>query len=284
MTNQMQSTIKGSVSWCGEGIHTGEKNQIRFQSAAPNQGIQFEVHQNNQVMRIPAHVDHVQESPLCTTLQMDGVQVHTVEHVLAAVYALDITNLIIEIHGSEVPMGDGSAQPWVSLLCQSGIQPQGYLAKCIKMISPMRVQDGDAWCELIPSDSYELSYDLHFDHPLLGDSHGHVQLTAHSFAHEIAWARTFGFYKDLHMLRSQNKALGASLDNVLVFNAQGVMNMDGMKAPDEPVRHKILDAVGDLSLMGMRIQGHFRGHRSGHALNHKLVKQVLHSPQTWSWC
>lgn len=283
MTTQMQCTIQGSASWCGIGVHTGTMNQIRFQSAAPNQGIQFEVHQHNQVMRIPAHVDHVWESALCTSLHMQGVHVHTVEHVLAAVYALGITNLIIQIQGTEVPMGDGSAQGWTHMLTEAGVQPQGYLAKCMKILQPVRVQEGDAWCEIVPSAAYELSYDLHFDHPLLRNSHAHVVLNAQSFIQQIAWSRTFGFHKDLNQLQSQNKALGASLDNVLVFDHEGIMNPGGARSPDEPVRHKILDAVGDLSLMGMRIQGHFRGHRSGHALNHKLVQKVLMSPHTWQF-
>lgn len=280
---QMQCTIRGSVSWQGVGIHTGELSQIRFLSAAPYQGIQFEVHQQGHVQRIPAHVDHVQESPLCTTLHASHVQVHTVEHVLAAVHALGITNLIIEIHGSEVPMGDGSALGWVRML-KPLLEPQAYPAKYMRIIQSVRAQAGDAWCELRPSDLYVLSYDLHFDHPLLQNSHAQVKLDHHTFEQEIAWARTFGFHKDLHQLRSQHKALGASLDNVLVFDDQGVLNPGGAKSPDEPVRHKILDAVGDLSLMGMRIQGHFHGYHSGHALNHKLVKTVLRSPHVWQWC
>jgi UDP-3-O-[3-hydroxymyristoyl] N-acetylglucosamine deacetylase len=196
------------------------------------------------------------------------------------VYALGITNLVIEIHGEEVPMWDGSSQAWTHLL-KPVVKPQPYKATTLRMLRTIRVGSSDAWCELSPCDSYELSYHLNFDHDLLHDQHVHVSLTPGSFEQDIHWARTFGFHKDLSHLRSQHKALGASLNNVCVFSDHGVLNPEGMRAPDEPCRHKILDAVGDLSLMGTRIQGHFTGHHSGHALNHELMRAVLSDPHAW---
>jgi UDP-3-O-[3-hydroxymyristoyl] N-acetylglucosamine deacetylase len=284
MTKQMQATIRGSVSWSGTGVHTGVHSHIRLLPAHAYQGIVFEVHDQDRVVRIPAHVNHVVPTALCTSLSSEGLTVHTVEHVLSAVYALGITNLIIEIHGSEIPMGDGSALGWTHMIKQVGIQSQNYPARGIQITQPVRVGGGgDAWCELRVHNGYKLNYHLHFDHAWLRDQNANVELDAQTFEQQVCWARTFGFRDQLKSLNEQKLALGAGLHNVLVFDKHGILNPEGMRSPQEPALHKILDAVGDLSLMGLRIQGEFVGHKSGHALNHRLIKTVINSPHCWTW-
>ena len=282
MTHQLQSTISGSVSLQGTGVHTGGSHMVTLMGAPANHGIQFEITQAGATVRIPAHVNHVCCGSLCTSLCAGDAVVHTVEHLLATMYALGITNLLIKVDGTEIPMGDGSAHTWTKLL-KPLVQSQHKPAPCIQITQPIRVGDSHVWCELSPSSKYELEYDLHFEHPLLRDQHVYVDVNPQSFVENLSWARTFGFYEQLQGLQQQNKSWGASLDNVLVFDTQGVMNPGGMRSMDEACRHKIVDVLGDLSLMGVRIQGRFRGHHSGHALNHELARTVLNSPQCWRW-
>lgn len=280
----VQSTIRGSVSWQGVGIHKATMNRVVIHPAPVNHGIQFRVIHDGDSVTIPATHQYLCESPLCTALHRQGVVLYTVEHLLAAVRALGITNLLIEVTGSEVPIGDGSARGWYHMLMNAVIQPQHVLQPQIQVLQTIAVGDDQHWCSLSPSDQFELEYDLEFDHAWIGHQRLSVTLTPEVFDQQLADARTFGFLKDLASLRSQHTALGAGLDNVLVFSDQGVVNPQGMRHPLEPVQHKIVDTIGDLMLAGAPILGKFQGHKSGHALNHQLVAELMHQPNAWRWC
>lgn len=282
-TPLMQTTISQTVYVSGKGIHTGAVSEVTLKPAPVNSGIQFIIHMDQTTHMIPAHVDHVSATGLCTHLRTPQAHVQTVEHVLAALNALSITNLEIHVRGTEMPILDGSALPWCEFIQQAGVQVQNRKVKQIEILQPVRVGDAHAWCSLEPDSQMIINYDLHYDHAHIGHQTHEVAITPQSFMQELASAKTFGFLHELDYLKSQGAAHGADLDNVLVFTQDGVQNAHMITHVDECVRHKMVDVLGDLMLAGAPILGKFEGYRSGHALNHALVRKLLHAPWSYAW-
>lgn len=281
-TPLMQTTIHQSVHIQGKGIHTGTLSDVMLKPAPVNTGIQFIMHMDHATHLIPAHVDHVSATAFCTHLRTTQAHVQTVEHVLSAVNAMGVSNLEIHVSGTEMPILDGSAQPWCDLISQAGVQVQNRKVRQIQILQPVRVDAQHAWCGLEPDSQLVIHYDLHYDHAHIGHQTHELVITPHTFLQELASAKTFGFLHELEYLKSQGAAHGADLDNVVVFTHDHVQNAHMITHDDECVRHKMVDAVGDLMLAGAPILGKFTGYRSGHALNHALVRKLLHAP--WSWC
>jgi UDP-3-O-[3-hydroxymyristoyl] N-acetylglucosamine deacetylase len=225
---------------------------------------------------IPARIDMVTSGLFRTSLSNGRHHVDTVEHILAAATGCNVDNLVVMIWGIELPILDGSAMPWVNLIMTvAGIEEQAELAKTLKVKDEIIVKDRDSWCSLSPCDAFELSYDLSYRHPMIGDQTMSVVADLRGFVRDIAPSRTFGFYEEINQLRPMGLAAGADLTNAVVFSDSSVLNEGGLRFQDEPVRHKILDAIGDLTLIGARIAGRFHGHRSGHSLNHQLARALM---------
>jgi len=279
-----QKTIKQPIWCCGTGLHSGRKSRVQLLPAAENTGIVFHIMDGDDVAgMIPAVVGSVHSSKLRTVLQAGNASVETTEHLLAAVSALGLTNLQIRVWGTEIPIHDGSAGPWAFLIDSAGIQIQNSSISSIKIIKEITVTDGNAWCKLLPSSEFELEYELKYEHHLLSSQRYAVVLSRERFDKDLANARTFGFIKDLEYLLLHNLSHGASLNNTLVFGDNNILNPGGMLWDNEPARHKIVDAIGDLSLAGAPIIGKFRGYCSGHNLNHMLVDKMLGDPTSWIW-
>jgi UDP-3-O-[3-hydroxymyristoyl] N-acetylglucosamine deacetylase len=260
----------------GIGIHTDTNTVVNICPAIPDTGIVFWIMENNDcVAKIGAHISNVVTGNLRTVLTVNDYSVSTPEHLLAALFASGIDNATIKVWGNEIPILDGSALKWATAIESAGwtewVQPR----KIITIQDTIRVGDDDAWCQLEPYDSFVIDYNLHYDHPEIGHQTFSVDLNTKTFMKELASARTFGFYEDLEMLQEQNLATGASIHNTLVYDEDSVMNVSGSRFDDEPVRHKIVDVIGDLSLAGAYIKGKFTGYRSGHSLNHQLVRKML---------
>ena len=279
-----QKTIQQPIWCCGRGLHSGKDARVQLAPADENTGIVFQVMDGNHILgNIPAHVGSVKSGMLRTVLQADDVSVETTEHLLAAAMACGISNLRVQVWGNEIPIHAGSADTWAFLLDCAGNQEQDSHVRSIKILREIEVNDGYALCKLTPSAAFELHYDLGYDHPLVGQQHYSFQFSRDNFDKQIAKARTFGFIKDLDYLIINGLSHGANLTNTLVFGKDDLMNPEGMTWKDEPVRHKIVDAIGDLALAGAPIIGKFYGYRSGHNLNHKLVAALLKNVDSWTW-
>ena len=274
----MQRTIKSTVRCAGVGIHSGLESAVQLCPAGPNTGVEFHVMDgDNTVAIIPARISMVTSGLFRTSLSNGRYHVDTVEHVLAAATGCNIDNLIVMIRGTELPALDGSAICWVNLMTDAGIEEQAAYARILKIKDKIIVKDRDSWCSLSPCDSFELSYDLSYLHPMIGDQTASVVIDPQTFEHDIAPSRTFGFHEEMARLQSLGLAAGADLSNAVVFSGPDVLNDGGLRFSDEPVRHKILDAIGDLTLAGARIVGKFHGYKSGHSLNHQLVKALINT-------
>lgn len=243
----------------------------------------FRMDGDNIMQRIPAHVEHTGTGQLRSQLCMDGLSIETVEHLLAALVAKGISNVAVHAWGSELPTHDGSAAPWGFLIECAGIKQQSCTKKAIRIDRKVRVGDRHSWCELVPYDGTSYTYEGFYDHPMLGQQHHTYDAENDDFDREIAPARTFGFIKDLEKLLAAGLGQGATKDNTIVFDDMGLISNHALRWPNEPARHKVCDAIGDLALIGAPIQGAFRGFRSGHALNHQLVRAVLSDRQNWSY-
>jgi len=272
-----QRTIKRTVRCSGVGIHSGLVSAVQLCPAKPNTGIEFHVMEGDSLVAvIPARIDMVTSGLFRTSLSNGRHHVDTVEHILAAATGCNVDNLVVMIWGIELPILDGSAMPWVNLIMTvAGIEEQAELAKTLKVKDEIIVKDRDSWCSLSPCDAFELSYDLSYRHPMIGDQTMSVVADLRGFVRDIAPSRTFGFYEEINQLRPMGLAAGADLTNAVVFSDSSVLNEGGLRFQDEPVRHKILDAIGDLTLIGARIAGRFHGHRSGHSLNHQLARALM---------
>ena len=272
-----QRTIKTAISVTGTGLHSGESVNLEFYPQPIDTGVVFERSDIADSAAIPASAFLVQDTMMSSNLVFGGTRVGTVEHLLSAVAGLGIDNLLIRVSASEIPIMDGSASPFVGLLLQAGFVEQEAPKKFLKIIKPVKVRVDDKWAELRPYDGFELNFEIDFDHPAFDKDHQHAQLcfSTQNFIEELSSARTFGFLNDIEALRKNNLALGGSMDNAIVIDDAKVLNAEGLRFADEFVRHKILDALGDLYLIGYPLVGRFNAYKSGHALNNLLVREIL---------
>jgi len=272
-----QRTLKESIRATGIGLHGGAKVYMTLRPAPPNTGIVFRRIDLESPADVPADALNVTQTTLGTTLETDGVKVATVEHLLSAMAGLGIDNAFVDLTAPEVPIMDGSAAPFVFLLQSAGIEEQSAAKRFIRIKKPVEVRDGDKWARLTPYNGFKVNFEIDFDHPVLRKHRQSTSLefSTTSFLKEISRARTFGFLRDLETLRERDLTLGGSLDNAIVMDEYRVLNEDGLRFRDEFVRHKILDAVGDLYLLGCCLIGEFTGFKSGHRLNNCLLRAVL---------
>ena len=278
-----QRTLGKTISAAGVGLHSGEKVEITLRPASEDSGIRFRRVDCNPPQEIEAHANNVTDTRLGTTISQNNISVMTVEHLLAAFAGLGIDNACIDIHGPEVPIMDGSAASFILLVELAGITEQSKPKKFLRIKKNIRVEEDDKFAEFRPFDGYRLSFQIEFEHPMIQH-----QLTKFSFdfstltfLNEISRARTFGFLKEIETLRANHLALGGSLDNAIVLDDYRILNQDGLRFEDELVRHKILDAIGDLYLMGHILVGEFNGYKSGHELNNKLIRKLYADESAW---
>lgn len=278
-----QRTLQNVIRATGVGLHSGQKVFLTLRPAPADTGIVFRRVDLDPVAEIPARADLVTETTLCTGLSCGPAKVQTVEHLLSALAGLGIDNCHVELSAPEVPIMDGSAGPFVFLLQSAGIQEQNAPKRFLRVLRPVEVRDGDKWARFTPHDGFRLDFTVQFDHPAIPSSHSHavVEFSTENYIREVSRARTFGFMRDLEFMRERNLGLGGSMDNAIVLDEFRVLNDDGLRYADEFVRHKILDAVGDLYLAGRPILGAYAGYKSGHALNNKLVRALLAEQEAW---
>jgi UDP-3-O-[3-hydroxymyristoyl] N-acetylglucosamine deacetylase len=276
-----QTTLLNTVSCLGVGLHTGIPCHLTIRPAATDNGIVFVRNDGLQNNRIKAHIDNVVDATLATTIGRNGVSVSTIEHLLAAFAGLGIDNAEVELDAPEVPIMDGSSEPFHVLLKRAGVRLQEKGKKFIVITHPVTVQEGDREATLLPAKDFRISYTIDFKHPMISNQHYRIQIFNGNFEREICRARTFGFLREYEMLKAKGFARGGSLENAVVVDDQGVVNADGLRFEDEFVRHKILDSIGDLWLLGAQVIGHFVGYKSGHALNHKLIHKLLNHKEWW---
>ncbi|MBL4804446.1 MAG: UDP-3-O-acyl-N-acetylglucosamine deacetylase [Alphaproteobacteria bacterium] len=273
----MQNTIKTSVSLNGVGLHSGKDIQLSLYPAEENTGIVFirtDVTDKNNV--IPALWNKVADTQLCSVIaNEDGVSVGTIEHLMSALRGLNVDNVRIELDGAEVPVMDGSAMPFVELIENAGVEAQAAPRKIIRILKDVTVEKDGKRVTLSPADGYVFGGMIVYDHPNIGNQGYEVQLLNGNFRHDIAEARTFGFLKEVEWMRSQGLALGGSLDNAIVLNDDGVMNPNGLRFDDEFIRHKLLDAIGDLYLAGAPIMGAYDGYKAGHEMNNLILHALF---------
>ncbi len=276
-----QRTLKNSIRATGVGLHTGKKVLMTLRPAPANVGIVFRRTDLSTPVDIKATAENVGETQLGTTLVKDGTKVSTIEHLLSAFAGLGIDNAFVELSAPEVPIMDGSAGPFVFLLQSAGIEELNTPKRFIRITKSVRVEDGDKWARFDPFDGFKVNFEIEFDHPIFKKrmQTASMDFSTTSFLKEVSRARTFGFMRDLETLRSRNLALGGTMDNAIVLDDFRVLNEDGLRYEDEFVKHKILDAIGDLYLLGRSLIGEFSGFKSGHALNNRLLR-ALHADVT----
>ncbi len=278
-----QRTLKNVIRATGVGLHSGEMVYLTLRPAAPNTGIIFRRVDLDPVVEIQAKAENVGETALSTTLVEHGERVSTVEHLLSAFAGLGIDNAYIDLNAAEVPIMDGSAGPFVFLVQSAGIEEQNVAKQFIRIKKPVVMEDGDKWAKFEPFDGFKVSFTIDFEHPAFTGRPQQVDVdfSSTSFVREVSRARTFGFMKDIEKLRENNLALGGSMDNAIVVDDYRVLNEDGLRYEDEFVRHKVLDAIGDLYLLGHSLIGAFKGHKSGHEVNNKLLRKLLAQEDAW---
>ncbi|HMK55345.1 MAG TPA: UDP-3-O-acyl-N-acetylglucosamine deacetylase [Dissulfurispiraceae bacterium] len=276
---RLQRTVKKEAFFHGIGLHTGKYATVRLKPAPRDTGIVFFRSDRDAIIR--AGVNSVIDTAFATTLGYDGVKVRTVEHLLAAAAGLGIDNLFVDIDGPEVPVLDGSSTDLVSVLLEAGIAKQAKKISYVRITAPVAYEDSHCRIVALPYDGRRFSYFMSFSHKFLGNQDFSVDMDEANFAAQIAPARTFGFLKDLERLRANGLARGGSLDNAVVVGDDGILNASGLRFTDEFVRHKILDAIGDFSLIGMPIEGHIVMEKSGHSANVHFLKRLLLSPDCY---
>ncbi|WP_353981829.1 UDP-3-O-acyl-N-acetylglucosamine deacetylase [Salinicola endophyticus] len=278
-----QRTLQNTIRATGVGLHSGEKVYLTLRPAAPNTGIVFVRTDLDPVVQIPADAQRVTDTKLCTALSRDGVKVATVEHLMSAFAGLGIDNAYVELSAAEVPIMDGSAGPFVFLIQSAGIAEQAAPKKFIRIKREVTVSDDGKQATFLPHNGFKVSFAIDFDHPVFDQQKqtASVDFSTTSFVKEVSRARTFGFMRDLEFLRSQNLALGGSLDNAIVVDDYRIVNQDGLRYEDEFVKHKMLDAIGDLYQLGYSLIGEFRGYKSGHGLNNQLCRELLAHPEAF---
>jgi len=278
-----QRTLKNIIRATGIGLHTGEKVYLTLRPAAIDTGIVFRRVDLDTPVEIEAKPENVGDTRLSTTLVKGDIKVSTVEHLLSAFAGLGIDNAYIDLSAPEVPIMDGSAGPFVFLVQSAGIEEQNAAKKFIRIKKPVTVQDGDKWARFDPFEGFKVTFKIDFEHPVFRNraQTTEVDFSSTSFVKEVSRARTFGFMRDIEALRSHDLALGGSLDNAIVMDDYRVLNEDGLRYEDEFVKHKVLDAIGDLYLLGCSLIGQFSGYKSGHALNNKLLRTLLAQEDAW---
>ncbi len=278
-----QRTLKNVIRATGVGIHTGEKVFMTLRPAPVNTGIIFRRTDLDPVMEVPAFATHVGDTSMNTSLEQNGVRVSTVEHLMSAFAGLGIDNAYVDLSNAEVPIMDGSAGPFVFLIQSAGIEEQSAAKRFIRILEPVEVRLDDKWARFDPFDGFRVSFKIDFNHPVFRShqSFASVDFSTTSYLKEIARARTFGFMRDIEMLRERNLVLGGSMDNAVVLDDYRILNADGLRYEDEFVKHKVLDAIGDLYLLGHGLIGAFSGYKSGHELNNLLLRDLLEKPSAW---
>ena len=278
-----QRTLKNSIKATGVGLHSGEKVYLTLRPAAENTGIIFRRVDLKDPVEIPARAKNVGDTTLSTTLEKDGVKISTVEHLLSAMAGLGIDNAYIDLSASEVPIMDGSAGPFVFLLQSAGIVEQSAPKRFIRIKRNVSIEEGDKWVKFEPYEGFKVSFIIDFEHPVIQgrSQYSEIDFSSTSFVREVSRARTFGFMNQIEELRANNLALGGSLNNAIVMDEYRILNEDGLRYEDEFVKHKILDAIGDLYLLGSSLIGAFSGHKAGHALNNKILRKLLADETAW---
>lgn len=280
-----QRTLKNMVWGTGIGLHTGKKVYIGLRPAPVNTGIVFHRTDLGEGALVKACPENVVDTRLSTNLGKDGVRVATVEHLMSALAGMGIDNAYIDLDGPEVPIMDGSAGPFVFLMQCAGIEEQGAPKRFIRITRKLEVEEGDRWTRLEPFDGFKVSFAIDFNHPVIrnGEQFVSIDFSYTSFVKEVSRARTFGFMREVEALRKMGLALGGNLDNAIVVDDYRILNEDGLRYEDEFVRHKILDSIGDLYLLGHPLIGHFSGHKSGHALNNALLRDLMTRQDSWEF-
>ena len=280
-----QRTLKNIIRATGVGLHTGEKVYLTLRPAAPNTGVVFRRVDLAPPVDIKADPYQVGDTRLSSCLERDGVRVSTVEHLMSALAGLGIDNLYVDVSAGEVPIMDGSAGPFVFLLQSAGVEEQPVAKKFIRILKTVEVTDGDKSARFEPHNGFKVEFSIDFDHPVFDNSARSVcvDFATTSYVKEVSRARTFGFMHEVEWMRGQGLALGGSLDNAIVLDEYRVLNNDGLRYHDEFVKHKVLDAIGDLYLLGHPVIGAFAAHKSGHALNNMLLRRLLESTGAWEY-
>ncbi len=278
-----QRTLKNMIRATGVGLHTGAKVYMTLRPAAANTGIVFRRTDLTPPVEIKAEPYAVGDTRLSSCLERDGVRISTVEHLMSALAGLGIDNAYVDLTAAEVPIMDGSAGPFVFLLQSAGIEEQNARKKFIRIQKPVEVRDGDKWVRFEPHNGFKLTMSIDFAHPVFDKipQSVTVDFSTTSYVKEVSRARTFGFMQDVETMRAQGLALGGSLDNAIVMDEYRVLNTDGLRYEDEFVKHKVLDAIGDLYLLGHPLIGAFSGHKTGHALNNRLLRQLMEDKPSW---
>ena len=278
-----QRTLKNVIRAMGIGLHSGEKIHLALRPAPPHTGIVFRRIDLEKPIEILARPENVGDTRLCTTLMSGDVSVSTVEHLLSAFAGLGVDNAYVDLNAPEVPIMDGSAGPFVFLVQSAGIEEQNALKSYIRIKHAVKVHDGDKWAKFEPFEGFKVTFTIEFDHPVFNDrpNRTEVNLSSTSFVKEVSRARTFGYMGDLERLRNANRGLGGNLNNAIIYDEYRVLNDDGLRHRDEFVRHKVLDAIGDLYLLGYSLVGAFEGYKSGHALNNQLLRALLAEKDAW---
>jgi UDP-3-O-[3-hydroxymyristoyl] N-acetylglucosamine deacetylase len=278
-----QRTLKSAIRATGVGLHTGEKVAMTLRPARPDMGIVFRRIDLPVPVDVPADAFKVNDTRLCSALEADGAKIATVEHLMSAFAGLGIDNAYVDLTGPEVPIMDGSAAPFVFLIQSAGVEQQGAPKRFFRIKRPIEVREGDKWARFEPFDGFKLEFSIAFDHPAIERSAqtACVDFAQTSYVKEVARARTFGFMQEVEALRDSGLALGGSMENAIVVDEYRVLNAEGLRYSDEFVKHKLLDAIGDLYLVGHPLIGAFSAHKSGHALNNRLLRDTLAAQEAW---
>jgi UDP-3-O-[3-hydroxymyristoyl] N-acetylglucosamine deacetylase len=278
---RVQQTLANPVNCAGVGLHSGQPVTLTLKPAPTNTGIVFVNRNGKDGASLAASIKHVVPTELCTAIGGNGFQVKTIEHVLAALAGLNINNAYVELDSGEAPAMDGSAAHFVRLIRSAGIVPQSKRQPYLKITRPLEVMDGTRRIRIEPSSTTKITYSIHYNHPMIKTQTYFYEHSAHAFEHEIADARTFGFLQEVEALWARGLGQGGNLENTIVLSQDGILNESGLRFANEFVRHKILDLIGDFSLLGVPFIGHLIAERSGHAIHTRLVRQVLTHPDSW---
>ena len=278
-----QRTLRKAIEVTGIGLHSGEEVRLVLRPAPADNGIVFRRVDLAPVVEIAARADHVGDTTLSTSLVAGDERVSTVEHLLSGMAGMGIDNAFVDVDAPEIPIMDGSAGPFVRLIQSAGLQAQDVPKRFLRVKREVTVEDEDKTASFLPFDGFKVSFTIDFDQPVLRDRTAHVEMlfSAQTFVGEVCRARTFGFMEDIEDLRSRGLARGGSVDNAIVVDESRILNRDGLRYDDEFVRHKIVDAIGDLYLLGAPLIGEYRAYKSGHALNNRAVRALLAQPEAW---
>ncbi|MDF1524710.1 MAG: UDP-3-O-acyl-N-acetylglucosamine deacetylase [bacterium] len=276
-----QKTVGGTIEFAGVALHTGKETSVRILPGDPDTGYRFRRTDIPGHPEVEASVHNIRDTLLATSLGFNGATIKTVEHLLSAMAGCGIDNATIEVSGDEIPIMDGSAAPFVRGIENAGLVDQEVPKKMLRILKKIETSENGASASLVPSETFQVSFTIDFMHPVVGNQKLEFDYTAASFRSDIAFARTFGFLEDVQMMVDQGLALGGSLENAVVVGEDKVLNPGGLRSPDEFVRHKVLDTIGDLSLLGIPIIGAYSGYKAGHRINRLLMQEVLAHPDHW---